>query len=305
MSKGRATPLLSVVIASSDGPAALAPCLEVLAGQVNPPDMEIIVADRVGRSVEELVRERHPRVRLLAFDRSVSLPELRLAAIRTAVGEIIALTEDHCLPAPRWCAAVAAAHRREDAAVIGGPVVNGATRSLVDWAAFLCEYSSFAPPIAAGRVNDLAVSNVSYKRAALEAVDDVMGEGFEEFFVHGLLRERGFAMLADSTLEVVHRREETVLGFFAARYRWGRAFARSRCGHLTPWRRWLHWIGAPVLPLLLTARIAGRALRRPGHRAPLLLSSPLVALFATAAAAGEWSGYLAGARSRASSGASK
>src|SRR5699024_5027539 len=48
----------------------------------------------------------------------------RAAGLKVSRGRIIAMTEDHALPAPDWCRQILAAHDGE-APVIGGAIENG------------------------------------------------------------------------------------------------------------------------------------------------------------------------------------
>src|SRR5262249_49918935 len=142
-------PKISVIIASVSGPSYLGPCLESLEKQTLRDQAEVIVADRCGDRVAELVGLKYPMVRLISFDRHRSIPELRATAIKNAQGEIIAVTEDHCVAEPHWCERILAAHQSHHAA-IGGAVENACVDTVVDWAEFLCEYHAYMSPVPEG-----------------------------------------------------------------------------------------------------------------------------------------------------------
>src|SRR5437764_4560491 len=167
-------PHLSVVIASVNGYPWLAECLLSLERQTARARLEVIVVDRLGDGPAEQVAADFPGVRVVraACDRSV--PRLRGQGLRLARGEVVAITEDHVVAPPGWAAAILDAHARyPSAAAIGGPVDNQRTQSALDWASFLCEYSEFLPPVAAGVSAAIPGMNTSYKRRAIEACGDL------------------------------------------------------------------------------------------------------------------------------------
>ena len=50
---------------------------------------------------------------------------------------------------------------------IGGAVENGVCDTVLDWAAFLFEYSAFVPPIRSGPTLALPGTNVAYRRSCM------------------------------------------------------------------------------------------------------------------------------------------
>ncbi len=291
-------PELSIVVASVSGRPYLDACLEALEQQEDRISAEVIVADGVGASVRDLLRTRHPRVRLLAFDEPKSVPELRAAGIEAARGEIVVITEDHCIPRADWYRAIVAAHDRSAQPAIGGAVDNAATEHIVDWAVFFCEYSNFMSPVDEGVVHDLPGPNVSYKRWALEEMTDLLQNGYWETFLHWRLEEKGYELVSDSRIRVLHKKHYRFGEFLAERYHYGRTFAGTRNEFTSRGRRIFHLLGSPALPPILMFRIARRVLRRHHHLAVYVKALPLIASFMFAWAAGEWVGYAFGAGSR-------
>jgi len=196
--KSTEKPLLSVVIGSINGTFYLESCLESLTKQEGIIPSEIIVVDCVGPEVTKLVNHKFPEIQIIPFESPKSLPDLRLAGIRAASGDIIAITEDHCIVPKDWFSSILQSHKRhEEAAAIGGSVDNAATNRLIDQAVFFCEYASFLSPLSEGITHDLPGPNVSYKREAIQQA--LEGEYIEVFF-HQELEVMGYRFWLDPSI---------------------------------------------------------------------------------------------------------
>src|SRR6266480_4592227 len=81
-------------------------CLAALQTQRIPSNfvesIEIIAAGCLSDATVRYVQKSYPAVRLLLAASPVSVPHLRSWGIREATGDIVALLEDHCVPAPDW-----------------------------------------------------------------------------------------------------------------------------------------------------------------------------------------------------------
>ncbi|MFQ5615522.1 MAG: glycosyltransferase, partial [Anaerolineales bacterium] len=224
-------PLLSVVVASVNGRPYIDACLASLHNQehvhsaqfnnpkskINNPksqiqnqQSQIIVVDRVGEGVTRFVQRDYPAVCLIAtdsvFPNCKSLAELRAIGIKAARGQVIAITEDHCIAPPNWFAAILQAHNDHppDAThppdAIGGAVDNAATGRLLDRAVYLTEYVEFASPVPRGPVSQLPAANVSYKRPALEAMRTSLARGYHETALHQQMIEAGYLLWSDPSI---------------------------------------------------------------------------------------------------------
>jgi GT2 family glycosyltransferase len=287
-------PQLSIVIASINGRPYLEACLEALARQRGDIAAEVIVADCVGRSVTDFVRAEHPQVRLIELAGPQSVPALRSAGILVARGEIVAITEDHCIPAEDWYKSMVCAHREHPGPAIGGAVDNAATERPIDWAVYFCEYSNFSSPVRHGVVRDLPGPNVSYKRTAIPELEDLVREGYWETFLHWRLEAQGHALWSDPRVRVIHRKSFRFGTFFRERYHYGRAFAGTRNESVSVARRLYYIAFSPFLPPLLLARIARRVLSRDRCVGRFVRALPYLAVFTIAWSAGEWIGYATG-----------
>ena len=111
---------VSVVIATADRPGPLARCLAAVAALDPPRDaLEVIVVDD-GGSAQPGLPEGLP-IRLLRSHRAGPGAARNIGAA-AAEGDLLAFTDDDCLPDPGWLRALCAATR--PGAMIGGRTVN-------------------------------------------------------------------------------------------------------------------------------------------------------------------------------------
>lgn len=283
-------PELSVVVASVNGLPYLEACLEAL--ERNAPEAEVIVADATDERTRAMVRERFPGVKLVSFPEPMTVPELRAAGVFAASAPYVALIEDHCNVLPGWSQRLLEAHR-EGHPVVGGSIRNAETERSRDWAAFFCEYSRYMEPSPAGTVDDLPGMNVSYDRAAVAAIEDLLREGRWESWLHARLLERGFELWCEPDAVLDHAKDFGFREFVSQRYHYSRAYAGMRNPDLGG-RRAVYAIGAPLIAPLMVWRIARTVLARGSHRRDFALASPLIALYSAVWSLGEAIGYVFG-----------
>ena len=220
-------PALSVVIPSVNGLGDLLGCLAALEQQRGDVALEVLVIDRCGESVRQAVRERFPTVRILATPRDTSIPDMRAIAFREATAPAVAVIEDHVVVPPDWAAQLLQA-QRTFGGVVGGAIENAATERLVDWAAFLCEYSHCIPPLTEGPTDWLPGNNVVYPRALLEQHQSVLGGGRWENHLHDALRRDGVPLICRPEITVGHKKHYTVSEYVSQRFLYARSYAGAR-----------------------------------------------------------------------------
>src|SRR5216683_3134360 len=285
-------PHISVVMATKNPGRHLYPCLDSLRDQDQSATAEIIVADASTDGSEQLILTRYPDVRVLHFEASMDPPQLIREALRQARGQIIAVTDAYCWFPPHWLANLQRAHEM-DYAVIGGAVENGNSDGLLNWACFFADYGAFMLPAPRRVTSVLAGNHVTYKKWLIELKFDSMREGFWKVFFHQDLQCDGVRFLFDPSLVVYFTRHDTFLNFCRRYFRNARIFAALRCKRISSASRFLRLITTPALPaVLFCRRLIG--LRTKGHRVRFLASLPLLALFVTVWAVGEFAGYLLG-----------
>ena len=292
-------PAISIVVASFRAYAVLAETLTVLMAMSRGIDVELVVARDSGLDDVEVIRRSFPGVRVVPSPVGPDVPRLRGAGLTAALGTIVLLTEDHCVPGTDWIVRLSRAvtpHR-----VAGGGMDNAQTRRGVDWGAYFSEYGFFdrhrqdtenVTPALTG-------ANVGYHRDIVADVAAWMSNGDWENTVHARLRARGLTLhfVPDATAaQNLHYR---VAAFCQDRYAHGVDYARTRVDEERwgPVRRVAMAALAPWLAPLLIRRLY-KAAAGPGRRLTFLRAAPWTTVFLCAWSAGECVGYLRGSAAR-------
>jgi hypothetical protein len=287
-------PELSIVVPSVNGLGDLVGCLEALELQRDSARIDVIVVDRLGEQVRNAVRQRFPAVRILSALPDATIPQMRAQAFAAATAPSVAVIEDHVIVPPGWARALLDA-QRDDSPVVGGSVENGATTRVVDWAAFLCEYSHCINPLAAGRVSWLTGNNIVYPRELLNRYRAVVEAGAWENKLHDAFRDDGVPLTCHPEIQVLHKKHYSVWEYLSQRYLYARSYAGVRFSEGTVARRLAYGLASLALPPVLLARTVQRVRAKHRHQKELVRSLPLLSLFVVAWAAGEFVGYLSGA----------
>lgn len=291
--RGAAAPALSVVVPSVNGLGDLLGCLDALAEEARDLPLEVLVVDRCGPEVRAAVAERHPWVRVIAAQARATIPTLRTIAFDAARAPSVAVIEDHVIVPRGWARALLDAQR--DAPVVGGAVENAARTRLVDWAAFLCEYSHCILPLAAGPSTWVTGNNVVYPRDLLLQFRSELGADRWENHLHDALRRAGTPLVCRPDIVVGHKKHYTVGEYFSQRYLYARSYAGARVAGAGTAKRLAFGLAAAALPPVLLWRIVSRVLSKRRHRRELVASLPLLGVFVCAWAAGEVVGSWMGA----------
>ncbi|MGH9441816.1 MAG: hypothetical protein ACRD16_06035 [Thermoanaerobaculia bacterium] len=286
-------PDLSVVVPVSTGCSRAADAVAALLASTSEVAGEILLADS-STDGSALEAPASPRIRRLPLAAGCNAAALRAAGILEAAGAVVALVEPWAIAQPGWGRSLLEGHARAGGdAVVGGPVLYGGTGGSASLAEFYFEYGAFLPPLTP-EVTELPVNNVSYSSALLERFRSDWSRGFWKHFLHRRMRASGTKFFASPGALVRHVREVPFLQFCRERLDHGRAYAGLR--ESSRWRVLL----APVLPFLLTGRIARAVWSRPGARRPLVEALPLLLAAEGAWAVGEALGCAAGGGDSAS-----
>jgi hypothetical protein len=286
-------PALTVVVPSVNGLGDLVDCLDALARQRSDVELEVLVADRCGEPLRADVRRRHPWVRILEAPPGTTIPDLRAMAFAAATGKSVAVIEDHVIVPAGWARALLDAQGDREI-VVGGAIENAAVDRLVDWAAFLCEYSHCIVPLAEGPADWLPGNNVVYPRALLARYQAVLGRGQWENRLHDAMRRDGVSLVCRPQILVGHKKHYTVGEYLSQRYLYARSYAGARVADAPLAKRLGYGAAALALPPLLMFRTVARVVAKRRHRAELVRSLPLLAVFVVSWALGEMVGYVAG-----------
>jgi hypothetical protein len=297
---------LSILITVVSGKEAVRRCLEALHCQTSAIDTEIIVPyDTWSADVGELRRD-FPWVHFhfiehlgVASSSHISSHQHRLYDRRRAVGlalargRIVAMTEDHAVPAENWCHQILVAHK-QPYAVIGGAIDNGVGFPL-NWALYYCDFGRYGRPLQSGEAEYASDVNVTYKRCALEAIRNIWDEAYHETTVHWALRSRGEVVFLDSRLVVhQHRPAITLWRAYWERIAWGRVFAETRVATCSMRSRLFYAASTPLLPVLLLIRVLHHMLRQRRTPTQIAKALPLVVCLLIGWVMGELIGYIVG-----------
>jgi glycosyltransferase involved in cell wall biosynthesis len=285
---------ISVVVAAPDAGRNLSHCLEALKAQMISIGGEILVVDgsRTGSTIQWSDDEKGA-IRIIRLPAGTDVPVLWQAGIDASRGRIIALLVDSCVPGPDWASQILRVHRAEWA-VVGGAIDLAPTLSLVDSAIYFCRYSRYMPPFAPHFLDDLPGNNCSYKRVALDGLQEEMVDGFWETFVHRKIRSRGDRLLCDPAIQVCYIGPSSGTSFFLFRFVHGRQFAGRQARGLSGGQRIVRALISPVVPFLMLWRIAVGVWEKGRHRTLFLVCVPVLTAFLAAWSAGEFLGYALG-----------
>ena len=271
---------------SVNGLCDLDGCLAALSTERVRTPLEVLVVDRVGQTLREDVRRRYPWARVIEVPPRTTIPDMRAIAFAAAAAPVVAVIEDHVHVPPGWAEQMLRAHAQGQS-VVAGAIHNAATERIVDWAAFLCEYSHLLPPLPSGPVAAIAGNNTSYRRELLERFRDATTSGRWEDHLHTVLREHGIELYCRPDITVGHKKHYTVREYTLQRYLYARSYAAARVSGSSRVRQLLYGAAAACLAPLLLVRIVSRIWSRPAYRRELIRSLPLLPVFVTAWGAGE------------------
>lgn len=296
---------LSVVVTIVDAHDALLRCLDALATQDDPPEMEVLVPWDDSVPGMSSMAARFPGFRFLQMGNIATarptatlagqhelFDRRRAAGVAAASGDVIAILEDRGVPRPDWARKVVQLHTELPHSVIGGAVEN-AVDSPLQWSVYFCDFGRYQRPFAAGPRAYVTDVNVSYKRAALQRTSTLWRERYHETTVHWALQRAGETLYLTPELVVEQHRDTLRLGaLIAERFSWGRLFAYTRARETNVAKRLALAVFAPVLPVILLARLARSQRSKRVTFRKFLSVSPLVLMLLVAWSLGELVGYV-------------
>lgn len=270
-------------------------CLTALEQQRESPEFDVVVAAAPMLGDLAHIRRRFPQARLIVSEKVTTPIHLAAAAVNAADGEIILLTEDHCVPDLDWVATLSRGITAGRGAV-GGSVdpLDEGSMTPFDWAFYYVDFFRYQTPQHGGAVNALSSCNVGYRKGDLNSLDDQWRTSLHETRIHAALRQRIGPLWMDPGARVKAGRKVNRPDALRERFAFGRIYACRRIdqphGALRPWLA----LASPLLPLLLLVRL-GRAAQRDRVTARKFLRSlPDLALLVLAWSVGEALGYWTG-----------
>ena len=255
--------------------------------------MVVAAAPRLGELSR--IRQAFPDVRITMDPTVMSPIDLAAMAVTTAHGEVILLTEDHCVPDAEWVGNLTRTIQRNGSAV-GGAVdpLDPETMTAFDWAFYFVDFHKYRTPLTAGIADALSECNVAYRRSNLEALDEPWRTSFHETRIHIALAKQGPPLWMEPRASVRAGRRVYRSDALRERYAFGRYYACRRVEHPHQHTRvWLA-LGSPLLPLLLLGRMARASARDDYLSRRFLRSLPDLAALVLVWSFGEMLGYVTG-----------
>jgi hypothetical protein len=218
----------------------------------------------------------------------------RAAGLAAATGDVIAMLEDRGVPRPDWARTLMTRHEELPHAVIAGAIENGRDRWL-NWAVYFCDFGRYQRPFAAGPRPYVSNVNIGYKRRALEQTAGLWRGRYHETTVHWALLRSGETLYLTPDFAVDEIRGALRLpALLGERFSWGRLFAYTRAREGSAPRRLALAVLAPLLPVLLFARLTRLQMSKRVSLGRFIRVSPLVFVLLMAWSLGEAAGYLTG-----------
>ena len=251
---------------------------------------ELIVVAAGRTAPPALPRLRFMNVRETLLPAETLTPVLWGAGFALAHGRIVACTTDQLRVSSTWAKALVGG-MRAGVAGVAGPIALATGADAATAAAYFLRFSLYTPDAwpHAGRAPDIPGDNAAYRREEVVRHNDLLEEGFWEVEYHRRFERDGLV------LEMVPGAVATLVGpvsvggMLRQRFRHGREFGDSRVRRHRESRVRL-LLSAPLVPLVLVARI-GQRVRASGRHGPRFVAAlPWLFILAVAWAAGEVAG---------------
>jgi len=284
---------ISVVIPCVNALSDFRTCMAALQSQTGPRP-EVVAVERLGAKFSDSMKAEFPEVRIISVGTDATIPQMRAVGIRAASADAIGVIEDHVIVPPDWTRKMLD-EIAAGADVVAGPVDNEATTTLVDWAAFLCEYSAVLPPLSDGPSDWLPGNNTVYRRDILRRFDSLLDDGRWENYLHDHMRAAGVSLVMRNNIVAGHKMHYTFGLYMSQRYLYSKSFAGARVSGAPLGKRILMGCFAFALPPLVFARVIRNILSKKRHVRELRRSLPLLVPFSLSWGVGEISGYWFGA----------
>ena len=150
------------------------------------------------------------------------------------------------------------------------------------------------PPAAPGDTENLNDANIAYRRSLLTEHLHLLDRGYWPMALHPQLLASGIRLLSVPEMVVCHRGPFDFGYYLQQRYWFSRAFAGVRAQNQSALHRFGYLLGAPLIPLMLLARMTLAVIRKGRRTGQFIRTLPLIIPALVVLVAGEWVGYLLG-----------
>jgi len=291
-------PLLSLILVT-DGWPAIRDVVRCLGKQTIRERLELVVVldaeHRFGRR-DELAA--FGSVHLVEVDAAAvaAVHPARVAGVRAAHAPIVYFAETHSFPEPELCAELLAAFERSPCTAVGAGMLNANPDSMLSWAGLLLDYGQWLAGGIEGPRDHVAGHNGAYRRQALLAYGDRLGELMRaDTVLTAQLRADGHRFHFAPAARTRHLNVSRLRPFLLERFAAGREFAAARVAGAPLLRRLLFVAGSPLIPLIRLLRVRDQVARVDAAHRPPWRALPALCLALVTSAAGELWGYAFGA----------
>jgi hypothetical protein len=288
------TPSLGVILAT-DRYETIRPVIRHLQRQTIRDQLEIIMVGDTslpgGLDAAELAG--FARVHVETVDSLDPISVARAAGVRAA---LVFIGETHTYAHPTWAEALVRAQADDRAGLIPG-FGNANPASPLSWAIFLLDYGQWLYLMPAGESAIAPTHNGAFRREVL--LD--LGENLDHALHQGdhltlLLQSVNHRMYFEPSARIDHLNVARWGPWVRERFLGGQLLAGRRAARWSWARRVIYFCGAPLIPMLLVARL--REVLAVARQGGLLPRGTAAAVFlgGTVSAVGEMFGYLVGDR---------
>jgi hypothetical protein len=294
---GDPRPPISIVVPTRGDWPLVKPVVDALRTQIIAVDAELVIIDGT-TSGSGFDRQQagipSPLTRVVPSPGS-DIFELRALGMAEARGHVVAMTEDHCVPAPDYVAAVLRAHDEHAEQAVAGAVTNGSPDRLIDRANFLLVHARNLPPRdtlpEAGWIP--TASNISYKRDAVPLAKPDRGWLETQHNVELLFANE---VVFDDRIVVRHVQSTGRFGTLRNHFHAGKSMGGLGRNAIEGRRAQLRWAGRLVvnIPTQLVRPVWQLQRRSAADRRAVLPLLPIVVVVSAADAVGFACGVLTG-----------
>jgi hypothetical protein len=289
-------PALSVVVVTRDTFQTLRPIVAALRCQTVARSIELVVVapDEMAGAIPAPEASAFHSVQVVGVGPVTNRGRAAAHGVLVARAPIVALSENHCFPAPDWAERTLESHQGAWAGV-GPAVVNANPETRLSQALHAMGYGPFPRSGSPHIVSELPLHNSSYRKDVLSSelgeLQELLGD---ERNLQRALRERGLVMCFDPRPVKRHINEATWRLLVGLSYASGRRYGGTRSRDWPVWRRAVYVLAVPLLSLPIARNIWGK-LSSAGDVQKGIRLAGVIWCFALLHAVGEAVSYVRGA----------
>jgi GT2 family glycosyltransferase len=254
--------LASVIIPSYNQKHVIFDALESVLRQKVNFEYEILIVESTGDDTAELVRRRHPSIKVIELRDRAYPGAARNHAIRVAKGRYLAFTDTDCIVDDNWLQQLVDSHLR-GYKVVGGMVRNGTPKSIAGTVDYLLEFSDLIKPYESTNNTHFGTCNLSFENKIFQDhgmfIDQVKGS---DSLYCRRVKEKGEQLFHQPKAIIWHRNRINWKKILQNQYELGYGAAINRHKYKLKGKVFVkHPILIPLLPFVRTLAIGNRLLR--------------------------------------------